>query len=164
MTIRLLMSACLVGQCCRWDARNGKSCVTPRLHKMLSAGEVAVICPECAGGLDVPRPASEIEPGRTAADVLAGRGRVINTAGADVTEAYVKGAQAALELVKKHGIRVAILKAKSPSCGRDAVYDGTFSGNLIPGEGVAARLLREAGVRIFDENEVEEAIAALETI
>ena len=163
MTIRLLMSSCLVGQCCRWDANNGKSIVTPRLHKMLCAGEVAVICPECAGGLDVPRPAAEIAPGHCAKCVLSGAGRVVNTAGEDVTAAYVKGAEAAVALAQKHGIRVAVLKAKSPSCSpAKGVYDGTFTHTLVEGSGVAAQALADAGVTLFDETELEAALAALD--
>ncbi len=161
-TCRLLMSSCLIGQCCRWDARTPQSVVTPVLHKMLTLGEVAVICPECAGGLDVPRPASEIAPGSCAQSVLAGIGKVINSEGTDVTQAYVRGAQAALELVKKHGITVAILKSRSPSCSSKMVYDGTFSGKLTEGEGITAALLKANGVQVFDETQIEDALAALE--
>ena len=162
MAIELLMSACLIGQCCRWEARNGRSVVTPRLHQMLNHGQVAVICPECAGGLDVPRPAAEIEPGRTAGEVLEGKARVINTDGEDVTAQYVAGAQAALALVQKHGIRAAILKANSPSCGTQAVYDGTFSGTTRPGRGVTAELLAAHGVAVFDETQIDEALALID--
>lgn len=155
------MSACLVGQCCRWDARNPKSCVTPVLHNMLNAGDVVVICPECAGGLDVPRAPSEIAPGSTAQSVLEGTGKVMNSDHEDVTAAYVKGAQAALDLVKKHGIRVAILKANSPACSNKLVYDGTFSKNLVEGKGVTAALLEKEGVKVFDETQIDEALALL---
>lgn len=164
MAIELLMSSCLIGQCCRWDAKNGRSVVTPRLHLMLNHGQVAVICPECAGGLDVPRPAAEIEPGKNAADVLSGNARVINTGKADVTAQYVAGAKAALALVKKHNIRVAILKAKSPSCGSREVYDGTFSGKLKEGRGVTAELLASHGVKVFDETQIDEALALLDAM
>ena len=164
MAIELLMSSCLIGQCCRWDAKMGRSCVTPTLHLMLNNGRVAVICPECAGGLDVPRPAAEIEPAKTAADVLSGNGRVVNTEGEDVTAQYVSGAKAALALVQKHGIRVAILKSRSPSCGRDQVYDGTFAGKLIEGRGVTAELLMQHGVKVFDETQIDEALACLEEL
>ena len=133
MAIELLMSSCLIGQCCRWDAKMGKSCVTPTLHLMLNNGRVAVICPECAGGLDV-------------------------------TAQYVSGAKAALALVQKHGIRVAILKSRSPSCGRDQVYDGTFAGKLIEGRGVTAELLMQHGVKVFDETHIDEALACLEEL
>lgn len=158
----LLMSACLIGQCCRWDARQPASVVTPRLHNMLTLGEIAVICPECAGGLDVPRPAAEIEPGATASDVLAGRARVVNTEGADVTVQYVRGARAALALVQKHGIAVAVLKSKSPSCGARQVYDGRFAGQLTNGMGVTAQLLQDHGVAVFDENQIDLALARLD--
>lgn len=164
MAIELLMSSCLIGQCCRWDAKNGRSVVTPRLHLMLNHGQVAVICPECAGGLDVPRPAAEIEPGKSAADVLSGKACVINTEKTDVTAQYVAGAKAALALVEKHHIRVAILKAKSPSCGSREVYDGTFSGKLTAGRGVTAELLAGHGVKVFDETQIDEALALLDSL
>lgn len=161
-TPKLLMSACLIGQCCRWDARVPQSCVTPVLHKMLTVGEVVVICPECAGGLDVPRPASEIAPNSTAESVLAGSGKVINTQGQDVTLNYVKGAQATLQKAQQLGIKVAILKSKSPSCSKSSVYDGTFSGKLKEGLGVTAQLLVDHGIAVFDENEIDQALAFLD--
>mgnify|MGYP002770259512 CR=1 FL=1 len=163
-TPRLLMSACLIGQCCRWDARTAQSCVTPLLHKMLTLGEVVVVCPECVGGLDVPRPASEIAPGSTAKSVLAGAGKVVNTEGADVTENFVRGAQVALAKCKQFGIRVAILKAKSPSCSNKSVYDGTFGGKLVDGMGVAAELLTQNGITVFNETEIDAALAFLDRI
>ncbi len=162
MAIHLLMSACLVGHCCRRDAQNGKSCVNSALHKPLDSGQVAVICPEMAGGLDVPRPAAEIAPDSTAAGILKGEGRVVNTDGEDVTQAFVKGAHAALGLVNKHNIKVAILKSMSPSCGVHAVCDGSFTHKETPGSGVTAELLRAAGIAVFDETELDAALAALE--
>lgn len=161
-TPKLLMSACLIGQCCRWDARTPQSCVTPVLHKMLTLGEVVVVCPECAGGLDVPRPASEIAPGATAQSVLAGTGKVVNTKGVDVTANFIKGAQVALEKAQKFGIKVAVMKAKSPSCSKGSVYDGTFSGKLKEGMGIAAQLLTDHGIAVFDENEIDKALAFLD--
>ena len=163
-TPRLLMSACLIGQCCRWDARTPRSCVTPLLHKMLTLGEVAVICPECAGGLDVPRPASEIASGSTAQSVLAGSGKVVNSQGTDVTEQYVRGARLALEKAQKFGIKVAILKAKSPSCSNKSVYDGSFTGKLVDGMGVTAQLLTDNGIEVFDETQIDAALAYLDQV
>lgn len=160
----LLMSACLIGQCCRWDARVPLSSVTPVLHKMLTLGEVVVICPECAGGLDVPRPASEIASGSTAKSVLAGTGKVVNSEGVDVTAQFVKGAEAALALVKKFDIKVAIMKSNSPSCSNKSVYDGSFTGKLTDSMGVAAQLLTDNGVTVFDETQIDAALAKVEEL
>jgi len=162
VTVKLMMSACLVGQCCRYDARNGTSIVDKRLHFMLNTGEVAVLCPECSAGLETPRESAEIEPGKNASDVLEGRARVLTLSGKDVTEAYVNGAKNFVQLAKKHGVRVALLKSKSPSCGVHEVYDGTHTGKLMDGRGVAAEALLRAGLMLFDEHQINEALAALQ--
>ena len=108
------------------------------------------ICPECLGGLSIPREPAEIVGG-SAEDVLVGHARVLTKSGVDVTEAFVRGAYAALEFCKTHGIKEAILKAKSPSCGCGMIYDGTFSGHLIAGNGVATTLLRQNGIAVRAE-------------
>ncbi|NVZ79044.1 DUF523 domain-containing protein, partial [Pseudomonas gingeri] len=87
--------------------------------------------------------------------------RVITTEGEDVSAAFLDGARQALELVRRHGIRIAVLKANSPSCGNLLTYDGTFSGVKVPGEGVTAALLKQAGVQVFSELELPEAAVAL---
>jgi uncharacterized protein YbbK (DUF523 family) len=92
----------------------------------------------------------------------AARFAVITTDGDDVTEAFVSGARQALALVQLHGIRVAILKANSPSCGNRLTYDGSFSATKVAGQGVTAALLSEAGVQVFSELELEDAAKALE--
>lgn len=158
MTVKLFMSACLVGQCCRYDAKNGTSIVNKNLHYMLNVGQVFVMCPECAGGLDVPRDPAEIEPGKTAADVLSGQGRVLTANGTDVTENYIAGAKRVLAKIQQLNLKIAVLKARSPSCGVHEVYDGTHSGKLIPGRGVTTELLVQNGIRIFDETEFDEAL------
>lgn len=93
--------------------------------------------------------------------MLAGKAAVITTEGEDVTEAFVSGARQALALVERHGIRLAILKANSPSCGNRLTYDGSFSGVKVEGQGVTAALLTRAGVQVFSELELEEAAKAL---
>ena len=156
-----LVSACLTGDACRYDGRTKDipsgcaALMTVLKEKGLT--EIA-FCPECAGGLSTPRAPAEIEPGKTAADVLKGAGRVLTAAGDDVTEAYVKGARAALCACRNHGVRLAILKAKSPSCANADIYDGSFSGQLIPGKGVTAELLEQHGIRVMDEDDVERLI------
>ena len=161
MTVKLCMSACLVGQCCRYDAKTYPSIVDKRLHYMLNGGEVAVLCPECSVGLDTPREAAEIEPGKTADDVLNGNGRVLTQSGKDVTAFFIKGAENFVALARKHGVKVAVLKSKSPSCGMNTVYDGTHSGKLISGQGIAAAALAKEGLALYDEHHLKEALDAL---
>ncbi|MNQ75634.1 hypothetical protein D3C85_904380 [compost metagenome] len=93
--------------------------------------------------------------------MLEGTARVITTEGEDVSDAFLSGARQALELVQQHGIRIAVLKANSPSCGNLLTYDGTFSGVKVSGEGVTAALLTRHGVRVFSELQLAEAAAAL---
>lgn len=140
----IAVSACLAGVPCRYDG-GSNYCEAAGLRVAL--GEALCICPECLGGLSIPREPAEIVGG-SAEDVLAGHARVLTKSGVDVTEAFVQGAYAALEFCKIHGIKEAILKAKSPSCGCGMIYDGTFSGHLIAGNGVAAALLRQNGIAV----------------
>jgi uncharacterized protein YbbK (DUF523 family) len=103
--------------------------------------------------LPTPRPAAEIVGG-DGSDVLAGRARVLTRDGTDVTDAYVRGARIALEAAQKAGAATAILKARSPSCGRDLIYDGTHSRTLTAGNGVTAALLLAHGITVFTEEEL----------
>jgi len=104
--------------------------------------------------LPVPRPPSEIQK----------NGKIINNQGLDVTSFFDEGAKKALKLAKKHDIKVAILKSKSPSCSNKMVYDGSFSGALKEGKGVTVKLLESYGVKVFDENEIDEALAYLSNL
>ena len=110
------------------------------------------VCPEMLGGLGVPRPPAEIAGG-DGGDVLAGRARVVNSEGQDVTAAYVRGAKMALSVGLQSGCTGAVLKARSPSCGANAIYDGTFSHARIEGDGVLAALLRQNGFAVLTEEE-----------
>lgn len=103
--------------------------------------ELIPVCPECCGGLPTPRTPSE-----RLGD------RVVSKTGADVSEQFKKGARAALGLARHFGIKTAILKANSPSCGSGTIYDGSFTGTLVPGDGVTAELLKKHGVIVTDEN------------
>lgn len=156
----VLVSACLLGKPVRYDGR-----AVPNDHAVLAgwlaAGQVVSVCPEVAGGMPIPRPPAEIEPGATAAAVLAGRARVVAVSGDDATQPFVNGAHEALAAARKHGIRVAVLKEGSPSCGSGYVYDGRFAGVKQPGVGVTAQLLTDAGVRVFSEHQWAEAQACL---
>ncbi|MFJ9552671.1 DUF523 domain-containing protein [Nocardiopsis sp. NPDC101807] len=158
---KVLVSACLMGRKVRYDGRS-KTIGDDRVARWREEGRLVVHCPEIAGGLPVPRPPAEIEPGATAADVLAGRARILTPEGADVTEHFVRGARAALATVREHGVEVAVLKESSPSCGSRQVYDGTFGGRKLAGAGVTAQLLRDHGVAVFNEEEVAEAAGYLD--
>lgn len=156
----VLVSACLLGQRVRFDGAH-KQAHSDVLQRWLDQGRVVPFCPEVAGGLPVPRPAAEIARGAGGAQMLAGDARVLTRAGDDVSAAFVAGARQALALAQVHGIRVAVLKDGSPSCGAATIHDGTFTGTRIAGLGVTAALLREAGVQVFSELQFDEADAAL---
>ena len=142
----LLLSACLAGVPCRMD---GHAKPVPALLSLAVRGEAVLVCPEVLGGLPIPRVPSERCPD----------GRVINAAGEDVTAAFVLGAQRALEICRARGCDCAVLKAKSPSCGKGLIYDGSFTRTLTQGDGVFAALLQREGIRVLTE---EEAVCALE--
>ena len=138
---KLIISACLLGEPCRYD---GKSKPCEEVEKLRGKYLFLPVCPECAGGLPTPRPPAELQ-----AD-----GRVVNREGSDVTEAYHRGAESVLALARREGCTLALLKEKSPSCGKGRIYDGSFSSTLIPGNGVCAALLIENGIEVLGESEV----------
>ncbi len=193
--MRIAVSACLLGEPCRYDGR-AKPCA--RVQELSERGhELVPICPEVAGGLPTPRTpceivrapwmgASRIEHASEAQVVshVAGAGRgssatrdarasaqsptaqegspsigqtansweIVDANGVDRTAAYERGARIELARARETGCKLAVLKAKSPSCGSGEVYDGTFSGTLVPGQGIAAALFREASITVIDEN------------
>ena len=155
---KILVSRCLLGHRVRYDG--GASGPFDQLANWQAEGRVVALCPEVAGGLPTPRAAAEI-PGGQGGEVLDGLARVITSEGEDVSAEFLSGARQALELVREHGIRIAVLKANSPSCGNLLTYDGSFSGVKVSGEGVTAALLKRAGVQVFSELELAEAAAAL---
>lgn len=134
----VLVSACLLGIPCRYD---GKSKPNERLLAYSPQFSYIPFCPECYGGLDTPRPPAEIQA----------NGTVINKEGTDVTAAYQAGAQRAVALCRDFQINHAILKSKSPACGINMTYDGTFTGTLIARPGIAADALQKAGIMTFSE-------------
>lgn len=156
---KILMSACLLGQKVRYD---GGDCLQnhERLQTWIKAGNIVTICPEMVGGLPTPRSPAEIQGCKTGVSVLQGEASIMTRLGDDVTEA----ARKALVLAQQHHVRVAILKAKSPSCGSKSVYDGTFSRSLIPGMGVTSALLNQHDILVFDEDHIDEALDAAESI
>lgn len=135
----IAVSACLAGIACRYD---GTAFVCPKLAAMMETGQAIAVCPEVLGGLTIPRPPAEIQTGR-----------VVTIDGQDVTEAYRRGALAALAIVREHGCDLAVLKARSPSCGAGQIYDGGFAGRLVAGNGFFAELLRQAGIPAYTEQE-----------
>jgi len=146
---KILISACLLGKRVRYDG-----IVKYYDFSSLDNYELIACCPEVDGGLPIPRFPSEIQV----------NGKVLNVNGLDVTDEFNYGANIALKLVLNENIKVAILKSKSPSCSNKMVYDGTFSGVLMRGVGVTMKVLEENGIKVFDENEIEEALAYLSVL
>lgn len=131
------VSACLCGFPCRYD---GKSKPDEKIRALYESGRALPVCPEQSGGLNTPRTPCEIK-----------NGRIVSCDGEDRTEAYMRGSEKVLAICREHSIKKAILKQNSPSCGTTHIYDGTFSGKLIPGMGVTARLLFENGIEVMGE-------------
>jgi uncharacterized protein YbbK (DUF523 family) len=149
---KILVSACLLGQPVRYDG-GAKTCLHPRLVDWIEAGRVVPFCPEVEGGFGVPRPRSELRGG-DGDDFWAGRAEVVSEGGLDVSAGYRRGAEAALALCRREGIRLAVLKDGSPSCGRRRIADGSFSGTSRPGLGITAALLEANGIRVISDEEL----------
>ena len=146
----VLVSACLAGLPVRHD---GSSNLAAVVAELVAQGRAVLVCPEVDGGLGTPRPAAEISGG-DGSDVLEGRARVLTRDRTDVTDAYVRGARRALDAAIAAGAEVAILKARSPSCGRGRIYDGSHSHTLAVGDGVTVALLRAHGIEVITEEEL----------
>ena len=138
---RILISACLVGDNVKYNGGNNK---TPLLDKLLEKYELIPFCPEVEGGLKTPRSPAEIKGEQ-----------VINMDGQDVTVAYEKGAELAFNICLFLKIKKVILKETSPSCGSKQIYDGSFSHKVIPGMGITAKYLKEKGIEVYSENDIE---------
>ena len=136
----LLVSACLMGFDCKYSG--GNNALPPEtLDALRRSFRLIPVCPETAGGLPTPREPSER------------RGeRVVSRDGRDVTAAFQKGAALTLRLAERYGAKRALLKCNSPSCGSGLIYDGSFSGKLIPGDGMTAELLKSRGIAVIGEN------------
>lgn len=139
--MNILISACLLGVACRYDGSGAKVPVSP----LKGAHVLIPVCPEQLGGMETPRDPAERNGER-----------VVSRTGRDVTEFYERGARETLRLAKLYRCRYAILKERSPSCGSGVIYDGTFTGTRIPGDGVTAALLEAHGIRVFGESRMEE--------
>ncbi len=137
----ILVSACLLGVNCQY---NGESDFTKELLEFLkNKGEFITVCPEVLGGLPIPRDGAEIVANK-----------VKTTKGNDVTKKFLEGAEKVLKFAKENNVDLAILKAKSPSCGVGMIYDGTFSRKLIAGDGITAALLRKNGIKVMTEKDL----------
>ena len=141
--MNILISGCLLGLSCRYDGKS-KGLDKALIEKLKTKHTLIPACPEQLGGLPTPRP-----PAERVGD------RVLTASGGDVTAQYRRGAEEALRLCRVTGCEAAVLKERSPSCGSGAVYDGTFSGVLTAGDGVAAALLKEAGIPVYGESAAE---------
>lgn len=144
-----VISACLCGINCKY---NGANNVQEYFLNELRQGQILPLCPEQLGGLTTPRSACEIVGG-SGEDVLAGRARVINVAGEDLSVSFIKGAQECLALMQQAGIDEAVLQRRSPSCGVGRIYDGSFSGHLIAGDGVTAALFKKHGIKVWNDED-----------
>lgn len=150
---KILISACLLGRPVRYDGRSCPfECSLIDLWRV--KGLLIPVCPEMDGGLPVPRPPAEITPGG-GAGVWAGKARV-RTRETDVTDFFIKGAQAVLDKAIACDIKIALLKQKSPSCGSCRIYDGSFSRSLVDGMGVTTALLRQNGILVFGEDRIDQ--------
>jgi uncharacterized protein YbbK (DUF523 family) len=144
----IIVSACLAGIDCNYKGGNN---LVESIEKLVSEGAAIAVCPEQLGGCPTPRMPAEISGG-TGADVLDGKCRVLQKNGEDITARYIKGAFEVLKIIKKAGIKNAILKSKSPSCGFGCIYDGSFRENLTQGNGVTAELLARNDIKIVCES------------
>ena len=136
----IIVSACLAGVHCRYDG--GEKTCDPVI-RLVAQGEAIPLCPEQLGGLTTPRLPCE-----------AVQDRVISKDGTDVTEAFQHGAHEALKIARLVGAKTAILKSRSPSCGSGLVYDGTFTGKLVPGDGFFAALCKANGIAVKTEEDL----------
>lgn len=157
---KILISACLLGRPVRYNGK-GKPLDHPLVAQWRDAGQLVAICPELSGGFSVPRPPAEIANGGSGDAVLSGTGRVQDIHGADVTAPFLAGAHAALALARQHECRFALLIDGSPSCGSTSIYDGGFDGTRHPAAGVTAALLRQNGITVFTERDVDALAEAM---
>ena len=144
MREKLLIRACLLGRNCKY---NGGNNYTPLVEALKARYDLVPVCPECFGGLPIPH-----EPSERVGD------KVLSKSGEDVTEPFRRGAEKTLAAAIQQGVTRAVLKERSPSCGCGSIYDGTFTGTVVPGNGVAAELLLSRGVVIYGESRIGELL------
>lgn len=162
--MKILISSCLLGEDVRYDGNNSSIAFNSKFSfsykelymDILCENEIYSFCPEVAGGLKVPRISSEIVKNEKPFIVK-------NQKDEDVTINFLLGAKKALDICKEENIKVALLKAKSPSCGNHQIYDGTFSNKLVDGQGLTAKLLEENNIKVFNETELKELLKFIKT-
>ena len=137
---KILVSACLYGNACRYK---GDNCYNEKLAKLGKDNVLIPVCPEQLGGLPTPR-----HPAERVGD------KIISDVGTDVTEEYTRGAKIAVRVAKENNVDYCVLKANSPSCGKGVIYDGTFSGGKKPGNGLTAEMLLAEGFNVLTEDEI----------
>lgn len=147
----ILVSSCLLGLKARY---NGGDNTVPALVELCRSGLVVPACPEQLGGSPTPRPPAEIRGG-TGLDVIRGRAGVFTDRGEDVTAIFIEGAENVLKICRLFPVRAAVLKERSPSCGCNLIYDGTFQRVRVKGRGVTAALLAEEGIPVYSEEELD---------
>lgn len=140
----ILISACLAGMNCKYSGGNN---LNEKVVELLKKGDAILVCPEQLGGLPTPRVGAEIK-------VIDGKRYVFTKDGRDVTEEYERGAKEVLDLAKRINATKAILKSRSPSCGVNIIYDGTFTKTIIEGDGVTTKLLRENGIEVISSDDI----------
>lgn len=145
-----LISACLLGIKCRHD---GKRKPNRKIINLAKEEFLIPVCPEQLGGLSTPRIPQEIQ-GCSGKKVLDGKCKVKNKENEDVTRKFIRGARETLNIAKLYGVREFIGKSKSPSCGCGKTYDGTFTGNLIKGDGVTTAFLKRNGIKVTTEEDL----------
>ncbi|MCD6227905.1 MAG: DUF523 domain-containing protein [Candidatus Omnitrophica bacterium] len=153
MAKRVIVSKCLLGYRCRYD---GRSCLDRELKKCLKEWEVVGVCPEELGGLRGRRGPFQIK-GKTR-EVFLGKAKVVDRKGRDFTREFLEGAFSTLKIAKSKGVKIAILKSKSPSCSPDYIYDGSFKNRLVKGEGITCFLLKQHRIKVFTSDEFKRYI------
>jgi len=156
----VLVSSCLLGEPVRYNG-GAKKCEDEVLQRWFCERRIVPVCPELAGGMPVPRPPAEIANGGSGMEVLDGTAKVMDETGCDVSANFVTGAEKIVESAISMGIRLAVMKEGSPSCGTGYTYDGTFTGVKVPNFGVTAAKLRQACIYVFSETQFAEADSLL---
>ncbi|WP_435954155.1 DUF523 domain-containing protein [Dryocola sp. BD626] len=162
MKAKILVSACLMGFKVRYNGSD-KPLVACALERWQREQRLVTHCPELAAGLVTPRLPAELAGGDGSA-ALEGEARIRESDGSDVTEAYLLAAWLALKTAQENGCRFALMTDGSPTCGSQKIYDGQFQGKTLPGEGVAAALLRQHGIEVFAEHQLPALIRRIEEL
>nr|WP_314469557.1 DUF523 domain-containing protein [uncultured Campylobacter sp.] len=145
---KILISACLLGENCKYNGGNNADAIpADALSKLGQIYELIAVCPECMGGLTTPREPAEI----------CANGRVLTKfSGRDVTAKFILGAQICADVARENGCKIAVLKERSPSCGSGWIYDGSFTGRIVSGDGITAAALKKLGIRVVGESALAE--------